>query len=77
MNYIYQGLTTGKFTTKYSPKTYAEREAAIRRNIEWEIGGIDRGVERYRNEVNKDISKLEATGRSAFADSFVGSKLLD
>ena len=51
MNYIYQGLTNGKFTTKYSPKTYEERAAAIQRNIEWEIGGIDRGVERYRNEV--------------------------
>ena len=50
MSYLYQGLAGGKFVTKCSPRTYEEREAAIRKNIEWEIGGIARGVERYRNE---------------------------
>jgi len=77
MTYLYQGLAGGKFTTRCSPRTYEEREAAIRKNIEWETGGIARGVERYRNEMAKDVAKFEATGRSAFADSDVGSKLVN
>jgi DNA-directed RNA polymerase len=49
----------------------------IKRNVEFEVGGVTRGVERYRNEINKDVSKFADTGRSAFADSDVGSKLVD
>ena len=77
MSYLYQGLAGSKFTTRCSPRTYEERETAIRKNIEWETGGIARGVERYRNEIAKDVAKFEATGRSAFADSDVGSKLVN
>lgn len=76
-NYLYQGLSRGTFTTQHSARTYEEREAAIRRNVEWESGGIQRGVDRYHNELNKDVSKFSETGRSAFADTDVGSKLVD
>ena len=41
MSYLYQGLAGGKFTTRCSPRTYEEREAAIRRNVEWETNGGD------------------------------------
>ena len=75
--YIYQGLARGTYTTQLSPRTYEEREAAIRRNVEWETCGIERGVQRYQNELNKDVSKFSNTGRSAFADTDVGSKLVD
>jgi len=61
MTYLYQGLAGSKFTTRCSPRTYEEREAAIRKNIEWETGGIARGVERYRNEMAKDIAKEGAS----------------
>jgi len=74
---LYQGLVNSKFTTKFSPRNYEERESAIRKNIEWETSGISRGVERYRNMLAKDISEFEKTSRSTFADSDVGSKLLD
>ena len=77
MSYLYQGLAGGKFTTGCSPRTYEECEAVIRKNIEWETGGIARGVERYRNEMAKDVATFEATGRSAFANSDVGSKLVN
>ena len=76
-NYVYQGLARGTYTTQLSPRTYQEKEEAIRRNVEWETCGIDRGVERYQNELSKDVAKFSDTGRSAFADTDVGSKLVD
>ena len=76
MNYLYQGLGGGAYVTQCSPRSDQEREQRIEHNIEWETSGIKRGIERYKNEVNKDISKFSDTGRSSFADSDVGSKLV-
>ncbi len=76
-SYLYQGVTCDTYVTQCSPRTFSEREACIGRNVEFETDGISRGVERYRNEISKDISKFSDTGRSAWADSDVGSKLLD
>tara|TARA_Y100000593_G_C4273360_1_gene318616 strand:- start:469 stop:1419 length:951 start_codon:yes stop_codon:yes gene_type:complete len=75
--YLYQGHRIGTYVTQASPRTFEEREEAIRLNIEFETGGIERGVERYKNEISKDIAKFADSGRSAFADSDVGSKLVD
>ena len=44
MSYLYQGLAGCVFTTELSPRTYEEREAAIRRNVEWEINGVETGT---------------------------------
>lgn len=62
-------LTQNKFT-------FAQHQELIKENSEWETEGITRGVERYRNELNKDIAKFEQTGRSSFADSDVGAKIV-
>jgi len=75
--YLYQGLAPGTYTTQASPRTTEEHEEAVRLNAEFETSGISRGVERYNNELSKDISQFSDTGRSAFADSDVGSKLVD
>ena len=75
--YLYQGLSRGTYTTQKSPRTYEDREEAIRVNVHWETGGIERGVRRYQNEMSKDVGKFSETGRSAFADTDVGSKLVD
>jgi len=75
--YLYQGHKIGTYVTQASPRTFEEREEAVRLNVEFETAGIERGVERYRNELSKDISKFSDTGRSSFADTDVGSKLVD
>ena len=77
MGYIYQGVSNYTFITQCSPRTYEEREAAIQKNAEWETSGIQRGIERYHKELEKDKDQFEKLGRSAFADSDVGSKLVD
>jgi len=66
MSYLYQGLAGSKFTTRCSPRTYEERETAIRKNIEWETGGIARGVERYRNEPAVGHNLKQPVGRHRF-----------
>ncbi len=40
MSYLYQGLAGSRFTTECSPRTQEEREAVIRKNIEWETGYV-------------------------------------
>ena len=49
MPYSYQRFASNKFTTMCFPQTYDERETAILKDIEWETGGIARGVGRYPN----------------------------
>ena len=67
MSYLYQGLAGSRFTTECSPRTYQEREAAIRKNIEWETGGIARGVSDIAT--NKTRSSVLNVARSYVRDN--------
>ena len=63
--------------TQASPRTFEAIEASIARIAEWETSGIERGVQRYQNELNKDVAKFSETGRRTFADTDLGSNLGD
>ena len=51
MAYFYHRFASGKFTTMYFPRSYDDHETVFLKNIEWETGGIARGVERYHNDM--------------------------
>ena len=77
MPYFYRRFTSGKFTTMCFPQSYDERKTTILKNIEWETGGITRGVEQNPHVMTLDFANIKATGCSAFAGTDVGSKRVD